>query len=235
MPIKSIINLFSMCKGENLSIITLIAVDLIKIVENVIVSMGYPGVFILMLLEGMLLPIPSEVVMTFSGYLAFNGFFGPFNPFVSVAILLVVGSVSDLIGALIAYAIGKYGGDPFIIKYGKYFLLKKDTIDRTKVWFEKYGDLSVFTTRFIPIFRTFISIPAGIATMDVKRFSFFTLIGDVIFNIILIYLGIVLGSHWAILLQYFNQLSYIGVVLFVVVVIYVYLKLKNRSTDKTNK
>ncbi len=227
--------MISIGRKNNLSIITLLAVDMIKIVEDIIVSMGFPGVFILMLLEGMLLPIPSEVVMTFAGYLAFYGFLDPFTPLASVIILLVVGSVGDLVGALIAYAIGKYGGDPFIIRYGKYLFLKKDTIARTKVWFEKYGDLSVFTTRFIPVFRTFISIPAGIATMDVKRFSFFTLTGDALFNVILIYLGIVLGSHWQILLKYFDQFSYIGVVLFIVVVIYVYIKLKSKSIGKTNK
>ncbi len=220
-----------------MSIITIIAVDLIKFVEGIIVSLGYSGVFFLMLLEGMLLPIPSEVVMTFAGYLSYYGLLDPFNPIISVVILLIVGSVGDLVGAWIAYGIGKYGGDPFIIRYGKYLLLKPDTIGRTKAWFNKYGDLSVFTTRFIPIFRTFISIPAGIATMNFKKFSFYTLTGDLVYDAILIYIGIILGSDWKIILGYFNEFSYVGVVAFVIAIIYVFMKLKRKNVQKgqTNK
>ncbi len=221
-----------------MSIITIIAVDLIKFVEDIIVSLGYSGVFFLMLLEGMLLPIPSEVVMTFSGYLAYYGFMDPFNPIISVTLLLIIGSVGDLVGAWIAYVIGKYGGDPFIIRYGKYLFLKPDTIDRTKKWFNKYGDLSVFTTRFLPVFRTFISIPAGIATMDFKKFSFYTLTGDLVYDAVLIYIGIILGSNWKILLVYFNEFSYVAVAAFVIAIIYVFLKLKRKKFTKkgqTNK
>ena len=210
-----------------LSIITSITVSLIKFVEVLIVKLGLTGVFFLMLLEGMLLPIPSEVVMTFSGYLAFYGLMDSFGPYPSIVLLLIAGSVGDLVGAWIAYAVGKYGGDPFIIHYGKYFLLKSDTIDRTKVWFNKYGDLSVFTTRFIPVFRTFISIPAGIATMDFKKFSIYTLTGDMIYNAVLIYLGILFGSHWELLLKYFDEYSYVGVAAFAVVVIYLFVRVLN--------
>lgn len=211
--------------------------DLIKFVEYIIISLGYSGVFFLMLLEGMLLPIPSEVVMTFAGYLAYYGLLGSFNNILSVILLLFVGSIGDLVGAWIAYGIGKYGGDPFIIRYGKYLLLKPDTIDRTKKWFIRYGDLSVFTTRFLPIFRTFMSIPAGIATMNLKKFSLYTLAGDLVYDSILIYLGIILGSHWEILLGYFNEFSYIAVAAFIIAIIYVFLKLKGKNVKKgqTNK
>ncbi|KJE48751.1 MULTISPECIES: DedA family protein [Acidiplasma] len=223
-----------------MSVITELTVYIIKLVENVILSLGYSGVFILMLLEGMLLPIPSEVVMTFSGYLAYYGLMGGFNSIINVILLLIIGSVGDLVGALIAYAIGKYGGDPFILKYGKYLMLKKDTVDRTKAWFAAYGELSVFTTRFLPVFRTFISIPAGMALMSLKKFSFFTLLGDLIYDAILIYIGIVLGSRWEVILKYFDQFSYVAVIIFIAIVIYVYLKLRSRNiktlkNGKTNK
>ncbi len=216
-----------------LSVITSLTVSLIKFVEVLIIKLGFAGVFFLMLLEGMLLPIPSEVVMTFSGYLAFYGLMDPFGPYPSVIILLLAGSVGDLVGAWIAYAIGKYGGDPFIIHYGKYFFLKSDTIERTKAWFSKYGDLSVFTTRFLPVFRTFISIPAGIATMDFKKFSVYTLTGDLIYNAVLIYLGILFGSHWELLLKYFDEYSYVGIAAFVVVIIYLVVRVMN-SRKKRN-
>ncbi|MEM0140038.1 MAG: DedA family protein [Ferroplasma sp.] len=213
-----------------MSIISSITVELIKFVEVIIIKLGVTGVFFLMLLEGMLLPIPSEVVMTFSGYLAFYGLMLPFNPYISVTIIVIAGTVGDLAGAWIAYGIGKYGGDPFIIKYGKYLLLKNDTIGHVKLWFNKYGEFSVFVTRFVPVFRTFISIPAGIAEMDFKKFSTFTFTGDLIFNILLVYLGILFGTHWKILLKYFNEYSYIGIIAAAVIIIYFAVKIiKNRN------
>ncbi|WP_337860995.1 DedA family protein [Ferroplasma sp.] len=213
-----------------MSIITSLTVTIIKFVEAIIIKLGLTGVFFLMLLEGMLLPIPSEVVMTFSGYLAYYGLLDPFNSFYSITLLLLFGSVGDLVGAWIAYGIGKYGGDPFILRYGKYLFLKPDTIERVKAWFVKYGDLSVFTTRFLPVFRTFISIPAGIATMDFKKFSFYTLAGDMIYNAVLIYLGILFGSHWEILLKYFDEYSYIGIAVFILVLLYFGIRIiKNRN------
>ncbi len=209
-----------------------IIVAVINFVEYVIIKLGYPGVFFLMLLEGMLLPVPSEVVMPFSGYLAFYGMLDPFNRYISIIILLIVGTVGNLTGALIAYFIGKYGGDAFIIKYGKYLLLNKDTIDKSKVWFEKYGKLSVFTTRFLPVFRTFISIPAGIANMDIKQFSMYTIAGDLVWDSILIYLGIILGSRWHVILGFFNNLTYIAIVGFIaaIIIVYYYLAIKPRKT-----
>ena len=213
-----------------MSLLTSITIELIKFVEIIIIKMGLLGVFFLMLLEGMLLPVPSEVVMTFSGYLAFYGLLDPFGSYFSVILLLLAGSIGDLIGAWIAYWIGKYGGDPFILRYGKYFFLKSDTIDRTKIWFNRYGDISVFTTRFLPVLRTFISIPAGIATMDFKKFSLYTLTGDIMYNIVLIYLGILFGSNWKVLLKYFTELSYVGAAVFMVVIVYfIFRILKNRN------
>ncbi len=219
-----------------MSVITSVTVGLIKLVEAIIIKLGLTGVFFLMLLEGMLLPIPSEVVMTFSGYLAFYGLLDSLSPIFSIVLLLIAGSIGDLVGAWIAYGIGKYGGDPFIIRYGKYLLLKPDTIDRTKAWFNRYGEFSVFITRFIPVFRTFISIPAGIATMDFKKFSVYTLLGDVIFNIVLIYLGILFGSKWQILLKYFNEYSYVGVAIFLVIIIYFIVRIimRRSKTQKLN-
>ncbi len=213
-----------------MSLLTSITIELVKFVEIIIIKMGLLGVFFLMLLEGMLLPVPSEVVMTFSGYLAFYGLLDPFGSYFSVILLLLAGSIGDLIGAWIAYWIGKYGGDPFILRYGKYFFLKSDTIDRTKMWFNRYGDISVFTTRFLPVLRTFISIPAGIATMDFKKFSLYTLTGDIMYNIVLIYLGILFGSNWKVLLKYFTELSYVGAAVFMVVIVYfIFRILKNRN------
>ena len=213
-----------------MSLLTSITIELIKFVEIIIIKMGLLGVFFLMLLEGMLLPVPSEVVMTFSGYLAFYGLLDPFGSYFSIILLLLAGSIGDLIGAWIAYWIGKYGGDPFILRYGKYFFLKSDTIDRTKMWFNRYGDISVFTTRFLPVLRTFISIPAGIATMDFKKFSLYTLTGDIMYNIVLIYLGILFGSNWKVLLKYFTELSYVGAAVFMVVIVYfIFRILKNRN------
>lgn len=216
-----------------LNVITALTVELIKFVEYIIIKLGVTGVFFLMLLEGMLLPIPSEVVMTFSGYLAFYGIMLKINPYFAVFIIVIAGTTGDLVGAWIAYAIGKYGGDPFVIKFGKYLLLKSDTVERVKSWFKKYGEFSVFTTRFLPVFRTFISIPAGMAEMDFSKFSLFTFTGDLIYNIVLVYLGILFGSHWEILLKYFDEYSYVGVAGAAIVIIYFAVKIiKGRKSGQ---
>ncbi len=216
-----------------LNVITALTVELIKFVEYIIIKLGITGVFFLMLLEGMLLPIPSEVVMTFSGYLAFYGIMLKINPYFAVFIIVIAGTTGDLVGAWIAYAIGKYGGDPFVIKFGKYLLLKSDTVERVKSWFKKYGEFSVFTTRFLPVFRTFISIPAGMAEMDFSKFSLFTFTGDLIYNIVLVYLGILFGSHWEILLKYFDEYSYVGVAGAAIVIIYFAVKIiKGRKSGQ---
>jgi membrane protein DedA with SNARE-associated domain len=175
---------------------------------SIIVKIGYPGIFVLMLLEGMLLPIPSEVVMAFGGYLVVTGALQAQLGIPAVILLLLSGTAGNVAGASIAYYIGKLGGLRFIERYGRYLLIDNRSVMRAQRFFDKYGSVSVFATRLVPIFRTFISIPAGVAQMDIRSFLVYTSLGTLGWNSILIYLGFTLGRKWQLLLPFFDVLTY---------------------------
>lgn len=202
-------------------------------VQNIITTLGYPGIFFLMLLEGLLLPIPSEVVMAFGGFLAYSGALPPEVGIPPYIMLLIAGSVGNMVGAYLAYMLGDYGGIPLILRYGKYVMLDKSSVDRTQLWFEKYGTPSVFLTRLVPIFRTFISIPAGIAKMNRPHFLGLTLAGAVIWDSVLIYFGYLLGPNWNQILDAFNKFTDVAIAaLAVLVIAWIYTKLRKRTVVK---
>jgi membrane protein DedA with SNARE-associated domain len=209
-------------------ILDVIISDIILIIQTI----GYPGIFFLMLLEGLLLPVPSEVVMAFGGYLALTGGLPSFGPVPAYILVITAGTLGNLAGSSIAYAIGYYGGEPGILKFGKYVGLDENSIRITHKWFMKYGKISVFLTRMTPIFRTFISIPAGIARMKFSTFAIYTLIGTIIWDSILVYLGFIFGSNWKNILGAFNDYTYAGVAAFFLVLIYLYYQHKNGKKQK---
>lgn len=210
-----------------------IIAGVVNLVTNIISELGYPGIFVLMILEGMLLPIPSEVVMLFGGFLVYEGKLPGYAGFPAWFILLLVGSVGNLVGALIAYYIGKYGGKPVIMRYGKYILLDKGAADRITAWFQKYGPPSVFLTRLVPVFRTFVSIPAGIAGMNRTKFSLYTLTGMIIWDIFLIDLGLRLGPEWNTILGDFDKYTYASIAAAAALLIFLgYRILKRRRTER---
>ncbi|MCL4329229.1 MAG: DedA family protein [Candidatus Thermoplasmatota archaeon] len=200
---------------------------------HAIQAMGYLGVFFLMLLEGALLPIPSEIVMLFGGYEVFQGNLGPLLGIPAFVLLLLAGTVGNLVGALIAYHIGYFGGKPFVKKVGRYLLLDESAIDKTTAWFTKYGKISVFLTRLVPVFRTFISIPAGIAKMNRIQFSLYTFIGSLIWDSVLIYMGYSLGSGWQTVVGIFDQFQYVSLAAFLIIAVWLYwTKLASRNTKE---
>lgn len=206
----------------------------VNLVTNTISELGYPGIFFLMVLEGMLLPIPSEVVMLFGGYLVYEGDLTGYIGMPGWFILLIVGSIGNLCGALIAYYIGKLGGKPAIDRYGKYVLLDKGAADRITGWFNKYGPPSVFLTRLVPVFRTFVSIPAGIASMNKTKFSSYTLTGMIIWDALLIYLGLRLGPNWNTILGDFDKYTYLSIAVAAIVLLYIgYRLVRRRKTEKS--
>lgn len=158
-------------------------------VKHVVETMGYPGVFILIALESTLVPIPSELVMPFAGYLAGRGSF-------SLPVIMIINSVAALIGSGICYFIGAKGGKPFLERYGKFFLLRQHDLEKTERVFAKHGKWVVLIGRFIPVVRHIISIPAGIARMPLKTFFLQTFIGSTIWGGFLILLGYYLGDNW---------------------------------------
>ena len=208
-----------------------ITVAVINDMTSIIQTIGYPGIFFLMVLEGMLLPIPSEVVMVFGGYLLYKNDLTGIGFLPGFGLLLIIGTIGNLVGALIAYYLGDKGGIPLIMKYGKYVMLDENSINTTHRWFLKYGDISVFATRLVPLFRTFISIPAGIAKMKLRYFILFTISGMIIWDTVLIYIGIRLGPDWKTMLTYSDLLTYIaGAAIVLLLVYWVHLTLKKRKS-----
>ncbi len=196
------------------------------IFTSIISSFGYFGVFLLMVLESMIFPVPSELVMPFAGFLISAGRFTFFGIF-------FVSSIASLFGSWISYLIGKNLGRDFLVKYGKYFLLSHHHLDLTDRFFAKFGSWAVFLSRFIPIIRHLISIPAGIAHMPLRRFLFHTFLGATIWNMFLVFLGFTLKEHWNVIQTYSHQLDIImGVVLVCALGYFIYHQIQKRRSRK---
>ena len=176
-------------------------------IQSVVRDVGYPGVFVLITLESTLVPIPSELVMPFAGYMASQGEF-------SLAVILVINSVAALLGSGICYAIGVVGGKPFLVKYGKWFLVRQHDIERTEAFFAKHGRKTILIGRFLPVIRHVISVPAGIARMPLRDFFLQTFLGSTIWGGALILLGYFVGSNWEVFARTLKRVDLlIGVIL----------------------
>ena len=156
---------------------------------DVIGDYGYQAIFVLMVLESALIPIPSEVTMVFGGFLVSRGDLS----FFWVGML---GAVANLVGSWIAYWIGMWGGRPLVERFGKYIFLRPHEIDRAHDWFERHGEAAVFFSRLLPVVRTFISLPAGIVGMNFWKFTIFTFLGCLPWTFALTWAGVLLGNNW---------------------------------------
>ena len=197
----------------------MVALDIINNLANFVIqtisNSGYIGIFALMMAESALIPIPSEIIMPFSGYLVS---IGKFNP----VFVIIAGSIGNLVGSLIAYIIGIKLGREIILKYGKYVLLKKSHLDWTESFFKKYGNKSTFVSRLLPAIRTYISLPAGIAKMNLKKFSIYTFVGSIIWSAMLTYVGIALGQEWIKIRRYsdyIDGLVIIGIIIIIIIIV----------------
>ncbi len=177
----------------------------IELIKQLIQLGGYGGIALLMALESMCLPIPSEIVLPFGGWLAFDGK-------MDWILVSLAGTAGCIIGSVLAYWIGMKGGRAFVCRYGKYVFLNEGHLVSTEKWFKKYGPPMIFLTRIMPIVRTFISIPAGMARMDFKKFVILTGIGSAIWCFALTYVGYALGSNWQTIQVWFNQADILIVV-----------------------
>ncbi|MFA5858497.1 MAG: DedA family protein [Elusimicrobiota bacterium] len=169
---------------------------------------GYASVFILMTMESMVFPIPSEAVMPFAGFLISDGKF----TFVLVTFWSTLGSI---VGSMLSYFMGKYGGKPFVNKFGKYLLLDEEELAVTEKFFGKYGDATIFVSRFIPIVRHLISIPAGVGKMNLVKFGIYTVIGAGMWNTFLAWCGYVLKEHWDAVMKYSKVVDIVVLVILV--------------------
>lgn len=163
---------------------------LVEHITRLIAATGYPGVFLLMALESMIAPVPSEAVMPFAGFLVFEGMF-------SFTGVVAVSTLASITGSLISYAMGSKGGEPFVRRFGKYLLLDESHLEMTGRFFAKYGDKTIFLSRFIPVVRHLISIPAGAGKMNLLKFSIYTVLGAGLWNAFLTWVGYVLKENWS--------------------------------------
>ncbi len=176
-----------------------------EIFASVIASTGYFGIFILMVLESMVAPVPSELVMPFAGFLVADGK-------LNLWLVIIVSSLASITGSLISYFIAYFGEKELIHKFGKFVLLDKEELEWTEKWFRKHGSVTILISRFIPVIRHLISIPAGLARMDVKKFILFTAIGATAWNTFLLWVGIQLRERWELVKQYSKPLDVVVVV-----------------------
>jgi membrane protein DedA with SNARE-associated domain len=180
---------------------------------------GYAGVFLLMLLGSACIPIPSEAVLLFAGALASAGFAATVlhHPGTELALIpvMIVALLGSMIGSWLSYGVGAVGGRPLIDRWGKYLLLRPHEVDRAHDWFARHGEAAVFWSRMIPLARAFISLPAGVAKMDLRTFSLYTLLGNLPWTIGLTWAGYAAGQHWSTIEKFLQP---IGIVLAILAV-----------------
>lgn len=185
--------------------------------------LGYGGVVLLMAIESACIPLPSEIILPFSGYLVFRGE-------MSLPLVAAAGAVGCLLGSFVAYYAGAWGGRPLIEKYGKYILISPHDLVLADRWFARHGDITVFVGRLLPVIRTFIAFPAGVARMPLLRFCVYTLIGSYIWSFALTWIGMKLGEHWDTLGVYFHRFdTVIGVFVLAAVVAYVWRHMRQSA------
>ncbi len=188
--------------------------------------LGYAGVVLLMAIESACIPLPSEIIMPFSGYLVYTGRF-------NLWAVGVAGAFGCVVGSLVAYWVGMYGGRPLIEKYGRYILLSSHDLDLADRWFARFGEVIVFASRLLPAVRTFIAFPAGVARMNIKKFVIYTFAGSLPWCIGLAYVGQRLGEKWdkdPTLRNLFHRFDFIiGIVLLAAVAWWVWRHIKHLS------
>jgi membrane protein DedA with SNARE-associated domain len=183
---------------------------------------GLLGIGLLMTLESMVAPVPSEGVMPFAGFLWFEGKFS-FWP------IVIASTVGSLIGSLISYSIGALLGEPFVHRFGKVLLLNEHHLAKTKTFFARYGEKTVFISRFVPVVRHLISIPAGVGRMNLVRFCVYTVIGAGLWNAFLTWVGFQLGSNWQLVRKWSEIIDVMIVISIVAIVIFFFYHQRKRK------
>lgn len=198
---------------------------LVALVASFIVAtistLGYGGVVLLMAIESACIPLPSEIIMPFAGYLVFRGE-------LQLWLVACAGGLGCVLGSLVAYWIGARGGRPLVEKYGRYILVSHRDLDVADRWFQRHGDIIVFIGRLLPLVRTFIAFPAGVARMPLIKFIVYTFVGSFIWCWALAWIGLRLGEHWDTLGPWFHRFDTVIVVVVVLgFVWYVWRHLRN--------
>lgn len=192
-----------------------ILIALSDFVINIISHTGYTGVVLLMAVESANIPLPSEVIMPFSGFLVASGQ-------LNLWLVAIAGAFGCLLGSILSYWIGATGGRALVEKYGKFILINHHDLKQADKWFARWGDEAVFIARLLPVIRTFISFPAGISRMNFKKFAIYSFLGSLPWTYALAYLGVKMGSRWENLKDYFHKFDLlIGIVIIAFLVYWV--------------
>jgi membrane protein DedA with SNARE-associated domain len=193
-----------------------------RFIIAVISHSGYLGIILLMGIESACIPLPSEVIMPFSGYLVSVGRF-------DLTWVAVAGAFGCNVGSLVAYYVGSLGGRPLVEKYGRFVLITRHDLEMADRFFARYGDWAVFIARLLPVIRTFIALPAGIARMNFLRFNVYTFLGSLPWCWVLAYAGLKLGERWTILREYFHRFdTVLGILIVLGALWFIHNRWKNR-------
>lgn len=192
---------------------SIILSSIANFIINAISHLGYFGVAGLMAIESSNIPLPSEIIMPFAGYLVYLGV-------MNIWWAAFFGAIGCVIGSVISWAVGFWGGRPLLNKYGKYILISHYDLDRADNWFKKHGEATVLIGRLLPIVRTYISLPAGIAKMRLDKFILYTLIGSFPWCFFLAWVGLKLGANWESIRGYFRGFDWIILVLIIILIIW---------------
>ncbi len=199
--------------------------SLTTFIIHTISTLGYTGVALLMAIESAAIPLPSEIIAPFAGFLVASGRFSLWG-------VALAGGIGSMVGSMLTYWVGMYIGRPVIEKYGKYILISHHDLDIADNFFHKYGELATFIGRLLPVVRTFISIPAGIERVPFWKFSFFSFLGSVIWTYLLAFIGMKLGEHWDTLRNVFHKFDAV-IVLFIVAAIAYWIYRHVRQNKKS--
>ena len=203
--------------------------QLLALIRDTYTLMEWPGVVVLMAVESACIPVPSELIMPLAGWMLIKErSLGAIYTLVAGA----YGALGNTIGSAIAYGVGMWGGRPFLEKYGSYILISRHDLDRADRWFDKSGSWSIFASRLLPVVRTFISLPAGIARMHFFKFLIYTFLGSFIWSVGLAYGGYQMGEHWELIravMRPFDPLLIAIIIAFIVFYIYRHLKRSSRT------
>ncbi len=195
--------------------------------------MQWPGVIAMMAIESACIPLPSEIIMPLAGWLLIKDLGLPLS---YVFLAGLYGAIGNVIGSMIAYEVGAWGGRPFLERWGKYILISRYDLDRADRWFKRYGTLSIFVSRLLPAVRTFISLPAGIARMNLWKFIVYSFIGSFIWSVALAYGGYQIGAHWEQIRSVMRPFDYLIVaVILVLLAYYFYRHWRRFQREKTTR
>lgn len=186
-------------------------------VTDFIIALGYWGLAIGMAIESANIPLPSELILPFGGYLVSIGHLNFWGA-------VMAGTIGGTVGSVVSYYLGLRGGRPLLIKYGRYIGISRSKLDVADRWFARYGEATVFFTRLMPIVRTFISLPAGLTGMNFKKFVIYTFLGSLPWSILLVYVGVKLGENWEMIKPWFHRLDVVVAVGIVVAVVYLIVR-----------